>query len=281
MRTFCFIGILLIAGGARAEQPATLVESLMLQASFDKSADAEYARGDKRIYTATTLKREKLQAGLHGDAVRWDPKGGRYGGSLVFVQKSPQVVFFKGGENLPTVQPGFAGAYCFWLRLDPEKDLPPGYVDPLQITDKKWNDASFFVDFTKETPRQFRLGVFSDIKFWNPNDRKWDDIPESERPLVSVKQPPFSRQSWTHVGITFRDFNKANMEGVATLYLNGKSQGDIRRKQHFTWRPQKLAIMLGIGYVGRIDDLAVFDRDLTATEIKQVFQLPNGIKSLR
>lgn len=272
---------LLFAPAVGHAQQSSLGDALLLHASFDKSADADLAKGDARIYTAKSLKREMVQAGLHSDAVSLSGNEGRYGGSLSFTKKSDQIVFFKGAGNLPSPEQDFQGSYSFWMRLTPDTDLPPGYVDPLQITDKKWNDASFFVDFTKETPRKFRLGVFSDYKFWNPKDRKWDDIPDDERPLVTVDKPPFSREKWTHVGITFGGFNGKNKDGQATLYLNGEAQGDVRRKQHFTWGKERLAIMLGIYYVGQIDDFAIFDRALNASEMKHVFALPNGIASLR
>ncbi len=277
--TLC--GILLIANIIHAQEPSSLADALLFHASFDESADADFAKGDARVYTAESLKREKTRPGLHSDAVTLDRQQGRYGGSLSFTRKNSQAVFFKGAGNLPTAIQGFGGSYSFWLRLTPDEDLPPGYVDPLQITDKAWNDASFFVDFTKNVPRKFRLGVFSNYAFWNPRDRKWDDIPDDERPFVTVKSPPFSREQWTHVGITFRDFNRPDRDGVATLYLNGESQGDLPGKQQFTWSEDRLAILLGIYFVGQFDDLSVFDRALSASEMKQVFELPDGIKSLR
>ena len=276
-----FCGLLSMANVGQTQQPLSLADALLFHASFDESADADFAKGDSRIYTAKSAQRENVRVGLHSDAVRLDRKQGRYHGALAFTKKSDQIVFFRGTGNLPPAKQDFQGSYSFWLRLTPDQDLPPGYVDPLQITDKKWNDASFFIDFTKETPRQLRLGVFSDYKFWNPQDRQWDDIPASERPLVTVDEPPFSREKWTHVGITFREFNGKNQDGVAILYLNGESQGDVRRKQRFTWGTERLAIMLGLSYVGQFDDFAIFDRALTASEMKQVSQLPQGIKSLR
>ncbi len=233
-----------------------------------------------RIYVAESLSREKVTAGLRSDAVRLDDAG-RYGGSLSFAAKSSAVVFFQGRGNLPAARTGFQGAFSFWLRLDPDLDLPPGYVDPLQVTDKKWNDASFFVDFTENAPRQFRMGVFSDYPFWNPQDLKWEAIAEVERPMATVVKPPFLRDQWTHVALTFHHFNVEAEPGIATLYLNGESQGEVRRKQQFTWDEQKLALMLGIGYVGRIDDLAVFDRALTSEEVKGMLEWPQGVKSLR
>ena len=44
------------------------------------------------------------------------------------------------------------------LKLDPETDLEPGFCDPLQITDKAYNDSAVWVDFPKDDiPRHFRL----------------------------------------------------------------------------------------------------------------------------
>jgi hypothetical protein len=265
--------------GAVAQSPS-LSESLLFHASFEGSADADFARGDKRLYTADSLTREGAGPGLRAQGVAL-AKDGRFGGCLTFAKKTEQVVFYRGGQNVPYVADGFGGAISFWMRLAPEADLPPGYVDPLQVTDKAWNDACIFVDFTEKNPRQFRLGIFSDLKFWNPSDRAWEEIPEGERPMVSVSKPPFSREQWTHVAITLADFNSPEGEAEAALYLDGQRQGTLRGKQRFTWQRDEVVIMLGIYYVGGIDDFAIFSRPLTEDEIGRLFVLPDGIRSIR
>jgi hypothetical protein len=280
MRYPLFCLVLSIGGTALAAGPDRLKESLRFHVSFDKTADADFARGDGRAYTAQTLQREKTKAGLHRAAVRVTEKGGRYGGALDFTGKTAELLFYRGANNVPRRAGGFQGTFCLWLRVAPNSQLPDGFVDPLQITDKKWNSASFFFDFTKEKPRQFRLGVFSDYKFWNPSDRKWENIPAAERPLIGVSNPPFRADRWTHVAATFEDFNQNGKVGVAKLYVNGKSAGILRRPQQFTWGSERLAIMLGINYVGELDDLAIFDRSLTAGEVETVIKLPQGIRSL-
>ncbi len=285
MRIIPTLGILLSATFALAADepsraPAGLAEALLLHASFDDSPNAEVASGDSSIYTATSLKRDKVRAGLHSPGVRLDPRSGRYGGALAFTKKVEEIIYFTGKDNLPSTDGPFSGSILFWMRLSPATDLPPGYVDPIQITDKNWNDASLFVDFTKDLPRKFRLGVFSDYQFWNPQDREWDAIPPQERPLVTVDEPPFSRDRWTHVAITLRDMNAEQKSGLATLYLDGKPQGSLRGKQQITWGDDRLAIMLGIYYVGRLDDLAVFNKALSEQEIQRILQLPSGIGSL-
>ena len=171
----------------------------------------------------------------------------------------------------------------YGVRLDPDRDLAPGYCDPVQITERAWNDAAFFVDFTKDdSPRHFRLGVFSDLGFWNPSGRKWEEVPATERPLAIVERPPFGSDRWTHVAFTFEAINSDAREAVARFYLDGKPAGEIKgRRQVFTWDPAKARILLGLAYVGLFDDLAVFDRSLTAEEIQTILRLDQGIRSLR
>lgn len=265
-------GLFCIAAFVCCGRPATaddVADALLFRASFDKSIDADYAKGDSRLYTAESTKREKVQVGIQGDAVSHERSGGKHGGALRFHAKQAPVLFYKGGDNVPYSKQNFQGTISFWMRLTPAEDLPPGYVDPLQITDKAWNNSSFFVDFTQTNPRQFRLGVFSDYKFWNPTDRKWDDIPDAERPMVTITDLPFSQERWTHVAFVFGGFNR-DQPGVATLYLDGVDQGSVEGKQQYHWDPEQVAIMLGINYVGWLDDLRIYSKPLTGEQIKQL-----------
>lgn len=252
-----------------ANDEAPIKKAIVFHATFDKSPDADFAKGDNKIHTAETLERKVSRPGLPGEAVKWLSTGGRQGGALKFEKQTKQLVYFKGGANLPYDSKNFQGTVSLWLRLSPAEDLPKGFVDPLQITDKKWNDASFFVDFDQDLSRDFRLGVFSDYKFWNPDDRKFDDIPAEQRPMVFVKQPPFVRDQWTHVAFTWSGVNSAKT-AIANLYLNGKVQGAIAGKQRFTWEAEKAVIMLGINYVGWMDDLTIFNRALDQREIQSL-----------
>jgi hypothetical protein len=276
------IGVLvaITAGDANDSAPNNLRTALTFHSGFDGLFNARFANGDYKLYTASSSDRSDAKPGNHRKDLTII-KDGRFGSALRFGDKAKQVVFFKAEDNMQYSKTEFSGTVSFWLRLDPEKDLMPGYVDPLQITDKKWNDASFFLDFTKDdTPRHFRLGSFSDIKFWNPKNIKWDDFPAEERPLVVVKKPPFSRTNWTHVLFTFADFNTKGKQGKAKLYLNGKLQGTQTRPQHYTWDTSKAAIMLGLSYIGDFDDLAIFSRVLSEKEIRQLYEMEGGVKSL-
>ena len=139
-----------------------------------------------------------------------------------------------------------------------------------------------FVEFEKRaTGIPFRLGVYADKSVWNPTGRKFSDIPAEERPLTTVEKPPFAAGKWTHVAFAFEKFNTGRNEGLATLYLDGKKVGEITaRTQTFTWDPKRASFMLGLSYVGMMDDRAVFDRVLNQEEINRVFALKFGVGEL-
>ncbi len=259
--------------------------ALTFHAPFDGGVDAAFARGDGRLHTTPSGKPADAKPGLARDDVRIAPGEGVHGDALRFEKKSSAAVLYRAKGNVQYRERGWSGTVSMWLRLDPERDLEPGYCDPIQITDKKWNDASFFVDFTKDNPRDFRLGVFSDLAVWNPDGREWEAIPESERPMVTVKKHPFRSDRWVHVAFTFSGFNDGESgerkAATARLYLNGAPQGEITGKpQVFTWDPERTVIYLGLSYVGLFDDLAVFNRALEPAEIAALSTLPGGVAAL-
>ena len=266
---------------AQDSKPVRIDAPISFHASFDDVCDANLSNGSGWIYTAETLARKKVREGNHRQDVKIVKGAGRFGDALYFAAKSKQVLFYKCDE-IYIPKHNWSATFSFWLKLDPDKDLKPGYCDPLQFTEKAWNNAALFVDFDKELPRDFRLGVFPDYGRWNPDDTPWDEIPVDKRPLVTVKQPPFAGDAWTHVVFTLANANPAEDElGAATLYLNGKSQGTLRQPIHFSWDREKAAIMIGINYIGYFDDLGIFDRALTPEQVVRLYQLPEGIKSLK
>jgi hypothetical protein len=261
----------LVAGLVGMTSPATaaersLKESLTFHASFDDGPNADHARGDRTLYTATSRKRDDARPGLPRDVVIAKGKG-RRGNALHFVKKNSAVVFFRAEKNVGYARKDWSGTVSFWLSLDPEKDLDPGYTDPIQITERAWNDAGVWVDFSDKSPRHLRLGAFADLKVWNPTNKDFDKMTPQERPMFDAGKPPFSTGKWSHVAVTFEHFNTGHDDGVATLYIDGHRRGSVKgRNQTFTWDPSKTAIMLGLSFTGLFDELAIFDRALSDEE---------------
>lgn len=281
-----FIVSIFIIQGCKPEnnsnkQHDELKKALTFYASFDKGIEADYSLGDKNMYTVPNRRmRDSAEIGLHKpDITRQDGKG-KYGAGLVFTERSRGNIYYPSKGNIAYNKENWSGAISFWLSLDPTTDLKPGYCDPIQITDVSYNDASIWVDFTKENPRDFRLGVIEDRTAWNPTP----EGPDNENPkfielLPAVKNPPFGKGKWTHILINFKGLNSQN--GEASLYMNGELKG-IRSKisNPFTWDLEQSNIYLGLGYIGLMDDLSIYNRDLTDEEIKALYSLENGVHSI-
>lgn len=240
-------------------------KEVLFRATFDKGMNATAGAGDRKLYWAPSYK-EAGQPGLEGSGVIYERTGGRKGGALRFPAKNTKAVFFRAERNVELT----AGTISFWLKLDPDQDLAPGFCDPLQLTDKAYNNSAIWVDFTKdEKPRYFRLGVFGALKAWNPGGTDPDKNPVFNNRLVVVKKPPFTREKWTHVAITYSGLGTG--KGTATLYVNGESQGDSTPiGEAFDWDPAQTTLRLGIAYVGWMDDLTTFRRPLTREELREL-----------
>jgi hypothetical protein len=267
MRRFSLL--LLVASGWLGA--SDLTRDLTFRASFDGGTDAVVALGDPRLYSAPSYKEQAAaQPGLAGTDVEWAKGAGKVGDALRFRSKNERAVFYKADKNVPFQAQNWTGTVSFWLSLDPETDLAPGYCDPIQLTDKAYNDSAIWVDFTKDDkPRHFRLGVFGALKVWNPQDIHPDKNPNFLNRLVVVRQTPFARGKWTHVAITHERLGSG--KGVARLYLDGKLQGATPViAEPFEWDVARGAIRLGVSYVGLMDEVAIFRRALSPREVAQL-----------
>ena len=126
-------------------------KDVIFRATFDGSLDAQVAGGDGKLYSALNYKEQaSARPGLEGTDVRHAKGEGRFGDALRFTKKNTKAVFFKAQGNVPFEAKNWSGTISFWLQLDPEQDLEPGFCDPLQVTDKAYNDSAIWVDFTKD-----------------------------------------------------------------------------------------------------------------------------------
>jgi len=294
MKRSMFVMLVLAVAGcapeaeAPAETPDTtpsvedaLAEALTFHAAFDGGVDADYARGDAALYTATSYDEQaSATPGIGNPDVHVAAGAGRFGDALEFTAKNEHAIFFRAADNVAYTPDDWSGTISFWLSVDPAVDLAPGFCDPIQITDSRYNDAAVWVDFTRDNPRQFRLGVFGDLAAWNPDGLSADEFPFFGERLIAVDNPPFEAGTWTHVVITYSGLGGDG--GTANLYLNGAANPKTVTgiDEPFTWDADG-SVRLGVNYVGLFDELALFDRALSADEVKALHALDAGASALR
>ncbi len=258
-------------------QNEQLKDHILFYSSFDGKLSADVSVGDAKIYTAENYKKaDSAKPGLHNPDVVLAKGKGLTGDALHFKKANTSAIFYKAYKNVGYSSKSWSGTVSFWLQLDPNKDLAPGYCDPICITDVRYNDAALWVDFTDHDPRQFRLGALGDLDVWNPENK--NDETKWEERTVTVKQPPFKNGKWTHIAITFSKVNTT--KPTFKLYLDGQFKGVVDVNDPFTWQAENGKIMLGLGYIGLMDELTFFDKALDLKEVTSVFELKNGIKSL-
>jgi hypothetical protein len=257
-----------------------LKQSLVFHASFDQVLDADFSKGDK---SCVIKKGSDLVPCLPNDDVKLVPDAGKFGGCLHFPNKGVTRPQFSGVNVLGYNDKNWSATVSVWLKLNPDKDLEPGYCDPVQIVGSDGKKGFIFLEWSKnETPRFFRYAVRPLFEIWNPTNVPWDEIAFDKRPMVQVANAPFSRDTWTHAVFTLSEINHKSGKPSGSLFLNGKLQGRIEGWDlTFGWDPASVALVLGASYVGHMDDLAVFDRALTDAEIAALFSLEGGVKALR
>lgn len=276
--------IVVVSGCSPTESPEdSLKSALTFHASFDEGPDADFAKGDGKLYTATATQPElKAEEGLPEEASL--EEDGRFGQAIHF--NTPDEVrgtraFYKLPENFPYKLNDWEGSVSYWLKLTPNEDLRPGFTDPIQLTSKSALDAGIWVDFTAENPRHFRMGVFPDKEIWNPDNKRVSEIPDDQKPWIPYENPPFSRDHWTHIVMTIEGFNNPGTDAVAKLYVDGKPHGELTGwQQTYTWDYETAHIRLGVNFRGSMDELSCFDRALTADEVAVLYQLENGVTGL-
>ncbi len=262
---------------------AGLARALTFHASFDHGPDADFALGERTAYTAVLPMGSVVTEGTPGigDAsITIARDAGKYGSALAFTQPSDAILFYRAARNVAYAPTAFAGTASFWMRVDPA-EIGGQYADPFQLTDKIYSDDCIWIDFTKnDDPSDFRLGVFGDRATWDPTNMQAFSKEFYWR-LAKVTEPPFSKDRWTHVVVTWDGLNNTQ-RGRARLYFDAEYQeatGIIRER--FNWDVDRATIRLGTGpFVGLMDDLALFNRALTPAEISTLYGLARGVAEL-
>ena len=263
---------------------SALSNALTFHASFDLGPDADFGKGDKKVYTGD-FKGSREQnpipttAGLGTPALVILKEKGRHGDALSFSKENSHVVFYKMEKNIQYNEKNFNGTLSLWMSLDPS-EIPDQYCDPIQVTDKYYASDAIWLDITKnDVPPDMRLGVLGDERVWDVNKRQ-GAAEEFFWHLLKISNPPFTKDKWTHVAITW-ELNGTDV-GRAKLYLNGEYAGQSGPvREPFLWDTSKVTMRLGTGnYVGLMDDIALFNKSLSGDEIKLLHSLKSGVAEL-
>jgi hypothetical protein len=262
-----------------AEEVNTMAKALTFHASFERGLDADFSKGENG---ARYRFKDAFVPAEFNQELQHQPQGGRFGGAVVFPKKGNSRPQYRAGDLLNYNGTDWSATVSIWLKLDPDKDLEPGFCDPVQIVGDDAKKGFIFLEWSKsETPRLFRFAIRPLFHLWNPGGKSWEEIPFDKRPMVQVANAPFSRDAWTHVVFSFEHINSKGAKPNGRLHLNGRKVGVIEGWDlTFGWSHSHVELVLGASYVGAMDELAVFNKSLSDAEISALHSLPNGIRDL-
>jgi hypothetical protein len=148
----------------------------------------------------------------------------------------------------------------------------------VQITEKGANNGGIWLDFNDASPRDARMGVFPAIAAGQPGIKESDP----DAPLVVVKAVGFQVGQWHHVVLNWRNFDTGKADAQAAVYIDGKLIGEIKdRPIAMDWNLNRAGIYVAVNYLGLLDELALFGRDLSEAEIGRLHREPGALATLK
>ncbi|MBI3468211.1 MAG: CehA/McbA family metallohydrolase [Planctomycetes bacterium] len=282
--------LLLVVAGCSAFASAEEVndtdirKAVTVYASFDQRAAADRGGGGLTLSTRFNQEEKKVpyvfQKGFDADIFRIAKGKGIHGGALecTGVLPSNGRIFFPAGGNIAFKKGGWGGAVSVWVNTDPNELLKTRFCDPVQITQKGAGNGGIWFDFNDSKPRDLRMGVFPAVAAGSAPIK--EDDPGA--PIVRVKGIGFRSGDWHHVVLSWRNLDTGKKDAQAALYIDGELIGEVKDHEiAMDWDINKTGIYVAVNYIGLLDELAVFGRELTAAEVARLHEQPGLVASLK
>ena len=270
-----------------AAEPADIRRAVTFYASFDSALVADFGGGERTPSTRANHKTEKgafvFEKGAPA-AFRIAPDRGISGGALEATAVLPDNgrIFFPARGNIAYRKGGWSGSLTVWINHDPDTQLQTRFCDPVQITQKGAGNGGIWFDFNDAKPhRSLRMGAFPAVGEGRPQIQ---ESREAFSPMVWVDRPGFKVGEWHHVAMVWRNLDTGRADARAALYIDGRLQGEIKDKSYpisMDWDLEKTGIYVAVGYIGLMDELALYSRALTEDEIGLLRSRPALLSTLK
>jgi hypothetical protein len=187
-------------------------------------------------------------------------------------------IFLPAKGNLAYKKGGWGGSVSVWVNTDPNKLLKTPFCDPIQITQKGATNGGIWFDFNNAKPRDLRMGVFPAV----PEGQKPVAESDPQAPRVRVPRVGFKSGDWHHGALTWENLDTGKKDARAILYIDGKRIGEIAgRALAMDWDLDRTGIYVAVNDIGLLDELALFNRPLSAAEVALLHRTPGVLAPLK
>jgi hypothetical protein len=261
-----------------------LLKAVTFYASFDEAVRGDIGGGvlafDTRFNHPTEKDKHVFEKGFDAKAFRIAKDKGVSCGALDAVDVLPRNgrIFVPVKGNLAFQKTGWGGAASMWCKTNPDTMLKTSFCDPIQITQKGANNGGLWFDFNDAKPRGLRLGAFPAVSAGVKGIGEAD----ANAPMVRVPAVGWKADDWHHVVITWNNLDTGKDNAVAALYIDGKLIGQVKdRPIAMDWDEDRAGVYVAVNYIGLIDELGLFNRMLTASEVTALHAQPAILKGLK
>jgi hypothetical protein len=282
------LAVLLISARPAASadaDPAMLRNAVCLYASFDEAVKADAGSDDLTVSTRSVdpedRKKFLFEKGFDPKVFRIARDKGISGGCLEVVDlpaRNGRLYFPAKGKVVHRKDAAWGGAFSVWVNTDPNKQLKTPFCDPVLITQRGLNNGSIFIHFNDAKPRDLQAGTYPSIPAGQ------EPVPEEDpkAPLTRLKKVGFKAGEWHHIALCWDRFNTGKTDGTHTLYVDGKKIDDLKNYEiGMDWDLEQTRIYFAVNLVGLLDELAVFNRPLTAEEVALLYNKPGVLQPLK
>lgn len=282
------LGLALVATGlflatGRADE-ASVRKAVTFYASFDESLKGDVGGGDLNPGTRFSHPTEKgqfvFEKGVDTTVLKVAKGKGVAGGALEATDVLPKNgwLYFPVKGNLAFKKDGWSGSVSVWCNTDPNRLIKAKFCDPVQITQKGYDNGALWFDFNDAKPRDLRFGAFTA----RPAGQKAVTESDPKAPLVRSPGVGWKADEWHHVVLTFKNLDTGKPDAVTALYIDGKPLGEVKDQAiAMGWDVEKAGVYLSLGYVGLLDEFALFDRALTAEDVSLLHKKPDLLTPLK
>lgn len=279
MKPLSFV-VAILTSPLLAAEPDDIRKAVTLYASFDTEVRADRGGGELALNTRFNNEFVAVVKGINAKVFRIAKEKGINGGALDATDVLPRNgrIFFPAKGNIAFKKGGWGGAVSVWCNTDPNTLLKTKFCDPIQITQKGANNGGLWFDFNDAKPRDMRHGAFPAV----PPDGKPIGEDDPKAPMVRVPGINWEVGDWHHVVLNWSNFDTGKPDAVSALYIDGKLIGEVKdRAIAMDWDVEKAGIYVAVGYIGLLDELAVFNRALTLAEIRALQKQPGMLSKAK
>jgi hypothetical protein len=279
-----WLGMIFTANGDDQGGKDALLRPVTFYASFDEAVKGDHGGGDLTVSTRFNHETEKgkfvFEKGFDAKVFRIAAGKGIHGGALEVVDVLPRNgrIFFPARGNLAYRKDGWGGAVSVWINTDADKLFKTKFCDPIQITERGANDGGIWFDFNDAKPRDLRMGLFPAVAAGEKPLAESDPM----APMVWVKGVGFKAGDWHHVVVSWDHLDTGKKDARADLFIDGKHRGTVAdREIAMKWDVDRAGIYVAVNFIGLLDELALFDRALTAAEVTRLRDDPGLLAALK